>query len=184
MSNAAGCPARNCSMAFGCGPAGSVAINALRNSRSPSAVRWEVVDRMTDVVGVNMLAEVEANRKVPRAGALRVVVGNVRNPRKVREADRHRRGIPVQMRRPCQRSGFRGRGKCPSQQEALGMRGSEPRMNTAISFVKGRYGFSARGQEFFVRRRGMARSSIQSLALLALGQPAAQVNAHGDRDLG
>ena len=102
-------------MAFGRGPAGSVAINALRNSRSPSAVRWEVVDRMTDVVGVNMLTEVEANRKTARAGALRIVVGDGRNSRKVRESDRHRRGIPVQMRRPRQRRGLRRRRKHASQ---------------------------------------------------------------------
>jgi hypothetical protein len=36
---AAGCDPRNCSMALGCGPAGSVAIRALRNSRNSSAVR-------------------------------------------------------------------------------------------------------------------------------------------------
>jgi hypothetical protein len=46
--------------------------------------RREVVDRMSDDVGVNMLAKVEANRKPARAGALRVVVANARdsqNPR-------------------------------------------------------------------------------------------------------
>jgi hypothetical protein len=37
---------------------------------------------MTDDVGVNMLAEVEANRKPAWAGALRVVIGNGRNPAK------------------------------------------------------------------------------------------------------
>ena len=62
----------------------------------------ESIDRMTDDVGVNMLAKVEANRKAARAGTLRVVIGNGRDPGKVREADRHRRGIAVQMWRPCQ----------------------------------------------------------------------------------
>jgi hypothetical protein len=47
--------------------------------------RWEVVDRMTDDVGVNMFAEMEANRKAARAGTLRVVIGNGRNSRKIRE---------------------------------------------------------------------------------------------------
>jgi hypothetical protein len=41
---------------------------------------------MTDDVGVNMLAKVEANRKPSRAGTLRVVVGNGRNSCKIREA--------------------------------------------------------------------------------------------------
>src|SRR6202043_2798238 len=44
--------------------------------------RRDPVDRMTDDVGVNMLAEVEANPKAARAGPLRVVVGNGRNSRK------------------------------------------------------------------------------------------------------
>ena len=60
----------------------------------------EVVDRMANDVGVNMLGEVKANRKAARAGTLRVVVGNRRDPRKIREANRDRRGIPVEMRRP------------------------------------------------------------------------------------
>jgi hypothetical protein len=111
-------------MAFGCGPAGSVAITAFRNSRSPSAARREVVDRMTDGARVNMLGKVETNRKAARAGAPRVVVGNGRNSRKVREANRHRCGIPMPMRRPRQRRGFRGRGKRACQQDALRVRGS------------------------------------------------------------
>src|SRR5260370_42198547 len=37
-ARAAGCVPRNCSMALGCGPAGSVAMSALRKSRKPSAV--------------------------------------------------------------------------------------------------------------------------------------------------
>jgi hypothetical protein len=109
---------------------------------------------MTDDVGVNMLAEVEANRKPARAGALRVVVGNARNSRKVRKADRHWRGISLQMRRPRQRRGFRGRRKHASQQDALRMRGPESRMNTTISFVEHLNGFSAQGQEFFIRGQG------------------------------
>jgi hypothetical protein len=116
--------------------------------------RREAVDRMTDDVGVNMLAKVEANRKPARAGALRVVVGNGRNSRKVREADRHRRAIPVQMRRARQRSGFRRRRKHASQQDALRMRGPESRMNTTISFVEHLNGFSAQGHELLIRRQG------------------------------
>src|SRR4029077_10249026 len=34
------------------------------------------------------------------------------------------------------------------------MRGSKPRMNTAISFVERLNGFSAQGQESFIRRQG------------------------------
>jgi len=37
---------------------------------------------MSDDVGVNMLGEMEADRKAARAGTLRVVVGNGRDPRK------------------------------------------------------------------------------------------------------
>jgi acetylglutamate kinase len=51
--------------------------------------RREAVDRMTDDVGMNMLAKVEANRKAARAGTLRVVVGDGRNSREVREANSH-----------------------------------------------------------------------------------------------
>jgi hypothetical protein len=109
---------------------------------------------MTDDVGVNMLAKVEADRKAARARTLRVVVGHRRNSRKVREADRHRRGIPVQMRRARQRNGFRGRRKHASQQDALRMRGSEPRMNTIIGFVEHLNGFPAQGQELLIRRQG------------------------------
>jgi hypothetical protein len=114
----------------------------------------EVVDRMANDVGVNMLGEVKANRKAARAGTLRVVVGNRRDPRKIREANRDRRGIPVEMRRPRQRRGFRGRRKRASQQYALRMRGSETRMNTTISFVEHCNGFAAERQEFFVGRQG------------------------------
>jgi hypothetical protein len=44
------------------------------------------------------------------------------------------------------------------------MRGSDPRMNTTINFVKHLNGFSAQGQEFFVRRQG--HGSILSPVLL------------------
>src|SRR5215471_19067342 len=47
----------------------------------------EVVDRMTDDVGVDMLGKVKANREAARAGTLRIVVGNRRDTGKVREAD-------------------------------------------------------------------------------------------------
>jgi hypothetical protein len=114
----------------------------------------EGVDRMTDDVGVNMLGEVEANRKATRPGALRVVVGNRRNSRKVREADGHRSEIPLQVRRSRQRSGLRGRRKRARQQDALRMRRSKPRMNTAIDFVEHLNGFAAQGQGFFVGRQG------------------------------
>src|SRR6516165_2267992 len=113
-----------------------------------------IVDRMTDDVGVDMLGEMEADRKTAWARALRVVVGNGRNSRKVREAGRHRRGIPVQMRRPRQRSGLRGGRKRALQQDTLRMRGSEPRMNSTIGFVEHRKGFAAERQEFFVRGQG------------------------------
>jgi hypothetical protein len=53
----------------------------------------KVVDRMTDDVGVNMLAKVEAHRKIARARTLRIIVGDNRNSRKIREADHHRSGI-------------------------------------------------------------------------------------------
>jgi hypothetical protein len=142
-------------MAFGCDPrrvGGDQCIKKLHESLR--GARREAVDRMTDHVGVNMLAEVETNRKPARVGALRVVVGHGRNSRKVREAGRHRRGIPVQMRRPRQRSGFRRRRKRTGQQNALGMRRSEPRMNPAIGFVERLDGFPAQGQEFFIRRQG------------------------------
>ena len=59
----------------------------------------------------------------------------------------------MQMRRSCQRRGFR-RCKCARQQDALGMRGSESRMNTAVQFVEYLDGFPAQGQEFFVRGQG------------------------------
>jgi hypothetical protein len=68
--------------------------------------RREIVDRMTDDVGVDMLGEMEAHRKAARARTLRVIVGDSRNSRKVREADRHRRRFPVQVRRSRQRGGF------------------------------------------------------------------------------
>src|SRR6516165_10490107 len=113
-----------------------------------------IVDRMTDDVGVDMLGEMEADRKTAWARALRVVVGNGRNSRKVREAGRHRRGIPVQMRRPRQRSGLRGGRKRALQQDTLRMRGSKPRMNSTIGFVEHRKGFAAERQEFFVRGQG------------------------------
>jgi hypothetical protein len=38
--------------------------------------RWKVVDRMRDDVGVNVLGELEANRKTAGAGALRIIIGN------------------------------------------------------------------------------------------------------------
>src|SRR5438270_7555589 len=53
------------------------------------------------------------------------------------------------MRRPRQRSGLRRRHKCARQQDALRMRGSEPRMNTAILFVEHVDDFPAQGQESF-----------------------------------
>src|SRR6516162_3665984 len=114
----------------------------------------EIVDRMTDDVGVDMLGEMEADRKTAWARALRVVVGNGWNSRKVREAGRRRRGIPVQMRRPRQRSGLRGGRKRALQQDTLRMRGSKPRMNSTIGFVEHRKGFAAERQEFFVRGQG------------------------------
>jgi hypothetical protein len=114
----------------------------------------EVVDRVTDDVGVDVFAEVKANRKAARTGTLRVVVGNGRNSRKVREANSHRRRTPVQMRRAGQRSGFRRWHKRASQQDALRVSGSEPRMNPAIRFVEHRDGFTAERQELFVGRQG------------------------------
>src|SRR5215469_5231952 len=107
---------------------------------------------MTDDVGVNMLGKVKSHRKPARTRTLRVVVGNGRDSGKVREADRHRRGTPVQMWCPRQRGGFRRRRKRASEQDALRMRGSEPGMNTSIGFVERRDGFAAKGQEFFVGR--------------------------------
>ena len=86
----------------------------------------EVVDRMSNDVGMDMLGKVEANCKAAWARTLRVVVGNGRDPRKIREANRHRRGIAVQMRRPRQRCGFRGRRKRTLQQDTLRVRRSEP----------------------------------------------------------
>jgi hypothetical protein len=48
-----------------------------------AGARREIVDRMTDNVGVNMFAEVKAHRKSVRDGALRVVVGNGRDSGKI-----------------------------------------------------------------------------------------------------
>ena len=63
-------------MAFGCGPAGSVAINGIEElDESFGGAHREVVDRMTDDVGVDMLGKVKADRKAARARTLRVVVG-------------------------------------------------------------------------------------------------------------
>ena len=61
---------------------------------------------MSDDVGMNMLGKVEANRATARARTLRVVIGNGRNSREVREAHRHRSGIPLDMRRTRERDGF------------------------------------------------------------------------------
>jgi hypothetical protein len=115
--------------------------------------RRKVVDRMPDDVGVNVLAKVKAHRNAARTGTLRVVVGNGRNSRKIREADRHGSGTAVQMRRPRQRRGFRRRRKRAPQQDTLGMCGSKPGMNTTINFVEHLDRFSAQRQEFFVRRQ-------------------------------
>src|SRR5205085_7104429 len=103
---------------------------------------------MSNDVGVNMLGEVEANRKPARTGPLRVVIGNTRNSREVREPDGHRSGATLQMRRPRQRSGFGGGRKRAFQQDALRMRGSESRMNPTISPVEHLNGFSAQGRFF------------------------------------
>ena len=71
----------------GCGPGGTRSRSApLRNLHEAlrRACR-EAVDRMRDDVGMNMLGEMEANRKTARARTLRVVVGNGRNAREVPE---------------------------------------------------------------------------------------------------
>ena len=120
----------------------------------PGGAHREVVDRMTDDVGVDMLGKVKADRKTARARTLRVVVGNARNSRKVRETDRHRSGIPLQMRRPRQRGGFQRRRERASQQDAFGVRRSETGVDTAISFVERFDDFPAQDQEFFIRRQG------------------------------
>jgi hypothetical protein len=43
----------------------------------------EVVDRMTDNVGVDMFGKVKADRKTARAGTLGIVIGDGRNSRKI-----------------------------------------------------------------------------------------------------
>src|SRR5215469_7811282 len=126
----------------------------------------ERVNRMPDNVDVDMLSKVEANRKAARPGTLRVVVGNAWYSRKVREPDGQWRGIPLQMRRPRQRSRLsRGR-KRALQQNALRMRGSEPRMNTAINLVERLDDLPAQRQELFVRRQGHG-SVLRPMALLS-----------------
>ena len=114
----------------------------------------EGVDRMRDDVGVSVLGQVKANRKAARAGALRVVVGDARNTGEIREADRHRRRSPVDMRRPRQRAGFRRRRKDAGQQDALGMRRSEPGMHATVEFVEFFDDFVAQRQELFIGRQG------------------------------
>src|SRR5438477_10313647 len=116
---------------------------------------------MSNDVGVNMLGEVEANRKPARAGPLRVVIGNTRNSREVRKPDGHRSGATLQMRRPRQRSGFGGGRKRAFQQDALRMRGSESRMNPTISPVEPSMVSRLKAKIFSSVVRGMARSSIQ-----------------------
>src|SRR5712691_10169826 len=124
---------------------------------------------MSDNVGVNMLRKVEANREPPRAGSLGVVIGNGRNSCEIREAHRHRRRIPMEMRRARQRGSFPRRRKLAGQQDALCMRRSESWMDTTVNFVKGVDDFMAEGQQFFVRGQGhgMAlRSTIPPVTAL------------------
>jgi len=71
------------------------------------SARRESIDRMTDDVGVDMRPKVEANCKAARGRMLRVIVGNGRDSRSIRETDRHWRGIALEMRRSRQRRGFR-----------------------------------------------------------------------------
>ena len=59
---------------------------------------------MSDDVGVNMLAKVEANRKAARAGTLRVIIGNTRYPREIQKRTVTGVEFWLQMRRPRQRS--------------------------------------------------------------------------------
>src|SRR5438128_12044155 len=116
---------------------------------------------MSDNVGVNMLRKMEANREAPRAGSLRVVIGDGWNSCEIREAHRHRSGTPMEMRRARQRGSFRRRRKPACQQDALRMRRSEPGMDTTVNFVKSFDDFMAEGQQFFVRGQGHGWFSVR-----------------------
>src|SRR5271157_3431879 len=106
---------------------------------------------MSDDVCVTMLGKMEADRETARARILRIVVGNGRDAREVREAHGHWSGIPLDMRRARKSCGLGRRPKHAVQQEAFRVSRSETWMNTTISFVESLDDVTAKGQHFFVR---------------------------------
>ena len=94
------------------------------------------VMRVGDDVGVNMIAQVEPHSDRLRAGPVRVVVGDCRNPRREREADGHRGGRADGVRRPRQlRRAGRGR-EGPGIHHTPGVNGAETGMHSPGKLIE------------------------------------------------
>jgi hypothetical protein len=90
---------RNASIGVGDGLDGSVGRQSAQEFQEFLACpRGKSVGRMADDVSVNVLAQVETNRKSARI-RVRGVVSHERNPRRVREAQRDRCGRANCVRR-------------------------------------------------------------------------------------
>ena len=92
--------------------------------------------RVGDDVGVNMIAQVEPHSHRLRAGPVRVVVGDCRNPRRDREADGHRGGRADGVRRPRQLRRVGRGGEGPGIHHTPGVNGAETGMNSPGKLIE------------------------------------------------